>query len=516
MARKTKEQISFNMSRVRGKDSELEKALCTELDRRGLMTYSRNDKTVFGKPDFAFKARKVAVFCDSEFWHGYDWKRTATDIKTNREFWIPKIEKNMERDRTVVECLTANGWTVLRFWGNRIKRDVLGCGDDIERALRVYPQSPYRTVDLCAGIGGIRRGFELAGGFTNVLSAEIDKYACMTYEHIFGENPKNDLTTEEFKKKIESTAYDVLLAGFPCQTFSRVGLGEGFANEDKGKIFFHIAEIIERTRPCAFFLENVDHLVTRDKGATFRKIIDTLEIRLKYRVIGVTMMNNGISKYNPKDFVRNSRNFGVPQNRPRTYIIGFDRERFCPDKLDSLPSELPKKRERQLYANLNDLMEQDVEPRYYMASGYLETLVQHRERQEGKGYGFGYRIVNQPDIENPIANTLLATGGSGKERNLLYDPRDGIAGLKIKGKKTPLNDQGVRVMTPTEWGKLQGFINYAFMNENGEDGFSFPDSIPDIQRYKQFGNSVTIPAVEEMARFMRLCLDTLCNSNDGR
>jgi DNA (cytosine-5)-methyltransferase 1 len=332
----------------------------------------------------------------------------------------------------------------------------------------------------------------------------------MTYEHIFGENPQNDLTTNELKNKVDNTAYDVLLAGFPCQTFSRVGLGEGFANEDKGKIFFHIAEIIERSRPCAFFLENVDHLVTRDKGATFRKIIDTLTIRLKYKVVGVTIIGDGIPEYNPRDFVRNSRNFGVPQNRPRTYIIGFDRERFCPERLEILPSTLPERRERQLYNNLNDLLEQDVDPRYYMASGYLDTLVRHRERQEGKGYGFGYRIVNQPGTENPVANTLLATGGSGRERNLLYDPRDDIAGLEIKGKKTPLNDQGIRVMTPAEWGKLQGFINYAFMNENGDDGFSFPDGMPDVQRYKQFGNSVTIPAVEEMARFMRSCLDTLC------
>jgi DNA mismatch endonuclease Vsr len=209
VARKTKEQISFNMSRVRGKDSELEKALRAELDRRGLTTYSRNDRDVFGKPDFAFKARKVAVFCDSEFWHGYDWEHAANEHKTNRDFWIPKIEKNMERDKTVTERLTADGWTVLRFWGNHIMRDVSVCGDDIERVLRVYPRSPYRMVDLCAGIGGIRRGFELARGFTNVLSAEIDKYACMTYEHIFGENPQNDLTTEAFKKKVESTAYDI-------------------------------------------------------------------------------------------------------------------------------------------------------------------------------------------------------------------------------------------------------------------------------------------------------------------
>lgn len=148
-----------------------------------------------------------------------------------------------------------------------------------------------------------------------------------------------------------------------------------------------------------------------------------------------------------------------------------------------------------------------------MASGYFETLVKHREKQEKRGYGFGYRIVNEPGIQNPIANTLLATGGSGRERNLIYDPRDGIAGTEVKGKKTPLNVKGIRMMTPTEWGKLQGFVNYAFINEQGEDTFSFPKQVSNVQRYKLFGNSVTIPAIEEMARFVKNCLEILAADN---
>ena len=217
---------------------------------------------------------------------------------------------------------------------------------------------------------------------------------------------------------------------------------------------------IRRTRPFALFLENVDRLVSHDEGRTFKTIIETLVNDLGYHVIGVTKEADGTLKYVPKSFIRNSRDFGVPQNRPRTYIIGFDTERFAPERLAVLPTEMPRTRAVELYHDLNDLLEHDVPARYYMASGYLETLVKHRERQEGKGYGFGYRIVNAEGIERPIANTLLATGGSGRERNLIYDPKEGIAGQIIKGKKTPLNDKGIRVMTPTEWGKLQGFINY--------------------------------------------------------
>lgn len=504
--KKTKEQISYNMKQVHNKDTALENALCLELERQGITTFKRNDKSVYGKPDITFPARKIAVFCDGDFWHGYNWDESKREIKSNQDFWLGKIEKNMHRDVIVTETLKAQGWIVLRFWGHQIKKNLEGCVDSILKELRILPEIPYRTIDLCAGIGGIRKGFELTRQFTNVLSAEIDKYACKTYQHVFGDDPQNDLTGDEFKQKVLVLDYDVLLAGFPCQTFSRVGLQEGFENEEKGKIFFHIAEIIEATRPMAFFLENVERLVTHDNGKTFNKIVRTLDIELGYHIIGIGISENGDLEYDPKSFVRNSRDFGLPQNRPRTYIIGFDTERFSPEQLSKLPTEMPKCGSKQIYDNLNDVLEHNVAARYYLGAGYLETLVRHRERQEKKGYGFGYRIANAPSIEKPMANTLLATGGSGRERNLIYDPQDGIAGMEIKGKKTPLNDKGIRIMTPTEWGKLQGFINYAFMDDNGNDQFSFPDGMPDVQKYKQFGNSVTIPVIEEMAKFILECI----------
>lgn len=513
MAQRTQAQVSYNMSRIRDRNTKIEILLREELIRRGITTFITNNTSIEGKPDISFPARKIAIFCDSEFWHGYDWEHQKKEFKKHEQFWIAKITKNISRDTYVTQTLHNAGWRVLRFWGKEIKKDVATCADKIETVLRVAPIQPYRVIDLCAGIGGIRRGFERGMGVRTVLSAEIDEYACKTYEHLFGENPKNDLTTDAFKALVEQIEYDILLAGFPCQTFSRVGLGEGFKNEEKGQIFFHIADIIRRTRPAAFFLENVDHLVTRDKGRTFKLIIETLEKELQYKVIGVTLNEDGTPTYVPRDFVRNSRAFGVPQNRPRTYIIGFDRERFNPKSLALLPKKLPNGREQQLYKDLNELLEQNVAPTYYMASGYFETLVKHRARQESRGYGFGYRIVNEPDIEHPIANTLLATGGSGRERNLIRDPREGIAGMMVNGKKTPLNDKGIRVMTPTEWGKLQGFINYGFLDNDGMERFSFPKGIPNGQKYKQFGNSVTIPAIEEMANFMRECFDILCEND---
>ena len=368
----------------------------------------------------------------------------------------------------------------------------------------------YKTIDLCAGIGGIRRGFELTGKFENILSAEIDPSAAKTYEHLYGENPLNDLTSDEFKDKVAQTDYDVLLAGFPCQTFSRVGKQLGFRDKTRGTIFFDIADIISRTNPRAILLENVENLVSHDKGQTIRTIIETLEDELEYRVIGVTLDDDGNYVYTPKSFIRNSRYFGVPQNRPRVFIMAFSKKRYG-EAVKVLTEGLPTSGSKTIFEDVHQILEPDVDIHYYMASGYWETLKRHKERQSQKGYGFGYCVVNTKDEEHPVANTILATGGSGKERNLIYQPKEGVGGTMIPSKKTELNHEGIRVMTPTEWGRLQGFIGYAFMKD-GVDTFSFPEGMTDGQKYKQFGNSVTIPVIEELAHFMLACFDKMTNS----
>lgn len=151
----------------------------------------------------------------------------------------------------------------------------------------------YKTIDLFAGIGGIRRGYEMSGGFEIVLSAENDKYACLTYEHLYGNNPMYDVTSEVFKKEVENTQYDTLLAGFPCQAFSRAGKQEGFLDKVRGRLFFDVADIINRTRPKTFMLENVDHLLSHDKGHTFEVIITILVKELQYKVVGVEEKGDG-------------------------------------------------------------------------------------------------------------------------------------------------------------------------------------------------------------------------------
>ena len=131
---KTKEQISYNMQQVKNKDSKIEVLLRKELWSRGLR-YRKNVNRIYGKPDIVFIGKKVAVFCDSEFWHGYNWEERKKDFKSHQEFWIPKIERNMERDAEVTAKLESEGWTVLRFWGNEIKKNTALCADIIEKAV---------------------------------------------------------------------------------------------------------------------------------------------------------------------------------------------------------------------------------------------------------------------------------------------------------------------------------------------------------------------------------------------
>ena len=132
---KTKEQIRYNMQMVRNKDSAIELIMRKALWTKGYR-YRKNVKTVFGHPDIAFIGKKVAVFVDSEFWHGYDWDNRKADFKTNQAFWIPKIERNIERDKEVNEKLKSEGWTVIRFWGKDIKKNTENCVLQIEEALR--------------------------------------------------------------------------------------------------------------------------------------------------------------------------------------------------------------------------------------------------------------------------------------------------------------------------------------------------------------------------------------------
>lgn len=354
----------------------------------------------------------------------------------------------------------------------------------------------YKTIDLFCGIGGIRKGFEKTGYYKNILSAEVDKYACLTYEHLFKENPYNDVTSEEFKLKVDNLKYDILLAGFPCQAFSIAGEKKGFKDKTRGTLFFDVADILSRTKPKAFLLENVEGLLRHDKGKTFNIILNVLIKELNYKIVGVEENENSLN-YLPDTFIRKTKDFGLPQKRSRTYIVGF-RKDLIPNNFEF--KQIPRNRETPIFRNIYDILDENVSPKYYLSEQYIKTLEKHKKNHKEKGNGFGFEIVNIG--ENPIANTILATGGSGKERNLIYQDKPEYYGKLFGSKKTPINNKGLRVMTPNEWAKLQGFKDYAFLNNSSIDTFSFPSTVSETQQYKQLGNSVSIPVIEEIAKYM--------------
>lgn len=312
----------------------------------------------------------------------------------------------------------------------------------------------FKFIDLFAGIGGFRLAMQNLGGKC-VFTSEWDIQAKKTYSTNFGEIPFGDITKEETKKFIPDN-FDVLCAGFPCQAFSIAGRRGGF-DDTRGTLFFDVAEIIRRKQPKAIFLENVKGLRNHDKGRTLKTILNVLRNDLNYSV--------------PEPQIINAKNFGVPQNRERIFIIGFRKDLnindfLYPQKLKSQPKFEEVKEEN------------EVSVKYYLSTQYLTTLRAHKARHESKGNGFGYEIISDESIANAIV-----VGGMGRERNLVYDHRltNFVPVTNIKGE---VNREGIRRMTPREWARLQGFPD------------NFKIEVSDAAAYKQFGNSVAVPAIQ--------------------
>jgi len=321
------------------------------------------------------------------------------------------------------------------------------------------PKNPkFKFIDLFAGIGGFRIALQNLGGKC-IFSSEWDEKAKLTYKVNFGEIPFGDITKEETKNFIPDN-FDILAAGFPCQAFSIAGRRGGF-EDTRGTLFFDVAEIIKKKQPKAIFLENVKGLVNHDRGKTLATILNVLRNDLNY--------------YVPEPQILNAKNYGIPQNRERIFIIGFRND------LNINNFEYPKPINKKV--SFKDVKEKDpVSVKYYLSNVYLNTLINHKKRHESKGNGFGFEII--PD--DKIANAVVC-GGMGRERNLVYDDRlkDFTPVTNIKGE---VNRQGIRKMTPREWARLQGF----------PDKFIIP--VADASAYKQFGNSVAVPVIEAIGK----------------
>lgn len=329
----------------------------------------------------------------------------------------------------------------------------------------------YKSIDLFAGIGGIRKGFDNAFGndIKTVFVSEWDKYAQATYRLNYKDSfdISGDITQIDEKDIPE---FDICLAGFPCQAFSMAGKRMGFNDDYKGMcrgtLFQEVVRICDYHKPKVIFCENVKGLMTHDKGRTFEII------KRAFEQIGYTVHKD----------ILNSKDFGVPQNRERVYIVAFNNE------IDSSKFHFPTGTDSGKC--IKDIMEkEEVSVKYYLSTTYMETLIKHKERHMAKGHGFGYEIRDLNDKAGAIV-----CGGMGREKNLIIDSRltDFTPVTHIKGE---VNREGIRKMTPREWARLQGF----------PDDFQF--NLADTHMYKQFGNSVTINVVEAIAKEIRKVLN---------
>lgn len=306
-------------------------------------------------------------------------------------------------------------------------------------------KSSFRMIDLFAGIGGIRIGFESIGGEC-VFTSEWDAPAQKTYQANFDELPYGDITQI---RPEEIPPFDILLAGFPCQPFSQAGKKLGLA-DTRGTLFFDIAKIVEHHRPTVVFLENVKRFKSHDGGRTFETIKTILE-GLGYEIYAQVL---------------NAKDFGVPQNRERIYIVGFlGKTNF------SFPKPSGKK------TRLGDILENKPDPKYTISdklwAGHQRRKKEHRE----KGYGFGYSLFTE---DSEYTSTISAR---------YYKDGSEIL-IKQKGKNP-------RKLTPREAARLQGFPDDFILSES------------DTQAYKQFGNSVAVPVIQAIAKEVEKALKKL-------
>lgn len=379
-------------------------------------------------------------------------KNMSSDIKNKR----------LELGLTIKELadavgLSKDGDKLLRDWE---KGNSTPTPEQYDAIMQFATKRPYTVetkkakfnyIDLFAGIGGIRIPFQELGGRC-VFTSEWDSFAQKTYKTNFGGEIYGDITKVDVNSDIPD--FDILLGGFPCQPFSQAGLHKGFS-DTRGTLFFNIEEIIQAKRPKAFLLENVKQLKGHDHGRTFRIIEEHLRA-LNYTVSSAVLR---------------AGDFGVPQNRERIYIVGFDKEYYKLADDYQFVFPVPPK----MPTRLGDILEPDVDPKYTISQKLYEGHVRRKEEHKQKGNGFGYSLFGE---NSEYTNTLSARYyKDGSE--ILIDQGEG---------RLP------RKLTPRECARLQGF----------PEDFIIP--VSDTRAYKQFGNSVAVPVIRAIAKNM---LDTM-------
>ena len=425
-------------------------------------------------------------------------------MRTDRAYYIRDLRKRMGVGCSAFASLlgmgttgerTVRGWEsgehepTLNKWKEIIKlEDVMNTKtENSPFKQKSIESSKFTFIDLFAGIGGIRLPFQQLGGHC-VFTSEWDKFAQKTYFANYGEMPDGDITKI---KTSDIPEHDILLGGFPCQAFSQAGLKQGFS-DTRGTMFFEIQRILTEKKPKAFLLENVKQLQGHNKGHTLKTIINILQGKNEQEIPSEIPMSdearNALSQrlnYWVDYRILRAADFGVPQNRERIFIIGFDKDYFEDvdfDKLFSWP-EPPKKKTRLgdilfTQAELNEVETLNGRDLYTISDKLWSGHKKRKEEHKNKGNGFGYSLFNE---ESSYTNTISAR---------YY--KDGSEILIDQGTlgKNP------RKLTPRECARLQGFPEEFIV-----------DAVSHAQIYKQFGNSVCVKVIEAVAEKFVLALE---------
>ena len=301
-------------------------------------------------------------------------------------------------------------------------------------------KNPFKFIDLFAGIGGFRIPFDNLGGEC-VFSSEWDRFSQQTYHANFGKYPEGDITAIPVT---DIPYHDILLAGFPCQPFSHAGLKKGFS-DTRGSLFFDILRILNHLHPRIVFLENVKAFKTHDNGLTFKTVTEKLKA----------------TGYEVFDKVLNARNFGLPQNRDRIYIVALHKKKVS-DLNFKFPPNLKQKK------TVKDILEKTVDEKYTISDRLWMSHQRRRQKHRANGNGFGYSLF---DKTSEYTSTISAR---------YYKDGSEIL-IKQKGRNP-------RKLTPREAARLQGF----------PETFKIP--VSDTQSYRQFGNAVPVPVIREIAK----------------
>ena len=335
------------------------------------------------------------------------------------------------------------------------------------------PADALKCIDLFAGIGGMRLGFQRQG-VRCVFTSEWDKFAQKTYAANFGELPKGDITKIPAE---EIPDHDVLLAGFPCQAFSQAGLKKGFL-DTRGTLFFDIQRILVAKKPRMFLLENVKQLRGHDKGQTLRTIMEVLTGRNESELDGLELSSESREalqnrlNYSVGYKVIRSCDFGIPQNRERIYIVGFDRDYYGDVDFDrDFSWPLPYANETRVGSILEESSR--LAEKYTISQRLYDGHVRRKQEHKEKGNGFGFSVFS---ADSTYTNTISARYYKDGSEILIDQSHLG---------KRPRN------LTPRECARLQGYPKEFIV-----------DAVSDVQIYKQFGNSVTVTVITELARQM--------------